>query len=182
MAKVLIIDGYNIIGARGRMRRDREVLEHERLTLLRNLEIYAGNSAFSEIILVFDGYPTDQDLVHVRSGLVRVCFSEGARNADVVIMDLARKYRDRAAVVSSDREVVQSITASGSESITAQRFLSRFHLRTSPTALPGKGESASEYGKKEDEELSSSPFRKKKGNPHRLSKKERAQKRLLDKL
>lgn len=185
MAKVLIIDGYNIIGALGRMRRDREMMERERLILLRNLEVYAGGSAFSEIILVFDGYPTDRDLALVRSGVVRVCFSEGARDADTVIVELSRRYRERAAVVSSDREVVQAVTASGSESISAQRFLSRFSVRIGQESLSGRTPPESGYGKDEDPDgapPSSAVFRKKKGNPHRLSKKERAEKRLFDKL
>lgn len=187
MAKVLIIDGYNIIGAQGRMRRDRAILEQERLSLVRDLEIYAVGSSFSEILVVFDGYPTDRDVGLFRSRLLRIHFSEGAGTADRVIVELSRKYRERAAVVSSDREVVQAVTSFGSESVSAQGFLSRFRQRTAAPRQNGPSPSGPGFGKDEEEPEgegrgSFSSMTRKKGNPHRLSKKERAQKRLFDKL
>ena len=185
MATILIIDGYNIIGAQGRMRQNREWMERERNTLVRNLELYAGGRAFSEIILVFDGYPTDRDLTLIRGGAIRVVFSEGQRDADTVIAELSKRFRERAAIVSSDREIIRAVTGSGSESISSQRFLSRFSVRASDFPLPsGPDRPSSDFGKGEDDRdgAGSSLARRKKGNPRRLSKKERAQKRLFDKL
>lgn len=185
MAKVLIIDAYNLIGAQGNKGGDRARMESVRSDLVRDLEIYASGRDFSEVVVVFDGYPTERDLFLIRNGLLTVRFSEGATDADEVIRHLAGRYRERAAVVSSDRELVRSITASGSESITSQGFLSRFErrlLKTSPVSRPS-GLSVSGFDKDEaDPGPGGPPFREKKGNPRRLSKKDRARKRLLDKL
>lgn len=180
MARILILDGYNLIGARGRMRRDTEVLARERQGLLREISVYAGSRSFAEIHLVFDGYPNDRDLLLTPPTGIRLVFSEGAGSADAVIVTLAARYRERAAVVSSDREVVQRSRSFGAETLSAQEFLGRMAARS----LPGGGRRNEADGGEEedDEDPSPSTFGKKKGNPRRLSKKERAQRRLLDKL
>ena len=111
---------------------------------------------------------------------IRLVFSEGAGSADAVIVTLAARYRERAAVVSSDREVVQRSRSFGAETLSAQEFLGRMAARSLPG---GGGRNEADGGEEEDDEdPSPSTFGKKKGNPRRLSKKERAQRRLLDKL
>lgn len=178
MARILILDGYNIIGARGAMRRDRELLARERASLVREISVWGAGRDFSEIHLVFDGYPTDRDLLLVGSGGVRVVFSEGAGNADSVIVDLAGRFRERAAVVSSDREVIREISRMGAEPVSSRDFL----MRLGRPPAPGRPSVPDDpYGKDPEEPPPSPTFGKKKGNPHRLSKKERAQRRLLDK-
>jgi len=178
VARILILDGYNIIGARGRMRRDGEVLARERQGLLREISPYAAGGNFSEIHLVFDGYPNDRDLLLMPPSGVRVIFSEGAGSADAVIVNLAERYRERAAVVSSDREVVRMSRAMGAETVTSQEFLGRIARRGGGSAI----ERDVEEGVEEERESPPPSFGKKKGNPRRLSKKERAQRRILDKL
>ena len=180
MARILILDGYNLIGARGRMRRDGEVLARERQGLLREISVYAGSRSFAEIHLVFDGYPNDRDLLLTPPPGIRLVFSEAAGSADAVIVMLAARFRERAAVVSSDREVVQRSRSLGAETLSAQEFLGRMAAR-SGTAGGGRYE-AGGGEEDDDEDPSPSTFGKKKGNPRRLSKKERAQRRLLDKL
>ncbi|MGC8530254.1 MAG: NYN domain-containing protein [Leptospirillia bacterium] len=179
MARILILDGYNLIGARGRMRRDGEVLARERQGLLREISVYAGSRSFAEIHLVFDGYPNDRDLLLTPPPGIRLVFSEAAGSADAVIITLAARFRERAAVVSSDREVVLRSRSLGAETLSAQEFLGRMAARSAP-AGGGRYEAGGEED--EDEDPSPSTFGKKKGNPRRLSKKERAQRRLLDKL
>ncbi|MCL5285177.1 MAG: NYN domain-containing protein [Nitrospirae bacterium] len=179
MARILILDGYNIIGARGAMRRDRDLLARERASLVREISAWAQGKDFPEIHLVFDGYPTDRDLLLTGSGTVRVVFSEGAENADAVIVALAGRFRERAAVVSSDREVIREIARLGAEPVSSRDFLARLGRAgerspvrpSAPGADSGKG----------DEEPPPPSYGKKRGNPRRLSKKERAQRRLLDK-
>ena len=178
MARILILDGYNLIGARGRMRRDGEVLARERQGLLREISVYAGSRSFSEIHLVFDGYPNDRDLLLTPPPGIRIVFSEGAGSADAVIIMLAGQYRERAAVVSSDREVIQRSRSFGAETLSSQEFLGRLSAR-STQSRGGRQESEE---KVDDEDPSQATFGKKKGNPRRLSKKDRAQRRLLDKL
>lgn len=178
MARILILDGYNLIGARGRMRRDRDVLARERQGLLREISVYAGSRSFDEIHLVFDGYPTDRDLLLTPPLGVRIVFSEAEGSADAVIVKLAGRFRERAAVVSSDREVIQLSRSFGAETLTSQEFLGRLAVRS---VQRGDVRQASEE-RDDDEDPPPSAFGKKKGNPRRLSKKERAQRRLLDKL
>jgi predicted RNA-binding protein with PIN domain len=178
VARILILDGYNLIGARGRMRKDSEVLARERQGLLREISSLAASQSFAEIHLVFDGYPTDRDLLLTPPSGIRLVFSEGEGSADAVIVKLAGRFRERAAVVSSDREVVSRARSFGAQTLTSQEFLGRLSARSAP------GGSARQEGGDKDEEEDSHPatFGKKKGNPRRLSKKERAQRRLLDKL
>ena len=175
MARILILDGYNIIGARGAMRRDRELLARERASLVREISAWAAGRDFTEIHLVFDGYPTDRDLLLVGASGVRVVFSEGAENADAVIVALAGRFRERAAVVSSDREVIREVARLGAEPVSSRDFLSRLGR------LPARPAASSPEENDRDEEPPPSTFGKKRGNPRKLSKKERAQRRLLDK-
>ncbi|MDA8027786.1 MAG: NYN domain-containing protein [Nitrospiraceae bacterium] len=177
MARILILDGYNIIGARGAMRRDRELLARERASLVREISVWGAGRDFSEIHLVFDGYPTDRDLLLVGSGGVRVVFSEGAGTADTVIVALAGRFRERAAVVSSDREVIREISRLGAEPVSSRDFL----VRLGRPAAPGRSSPPEDPYGKDPEEPPAPTFGKKKGNPRRPSKKERAQRRLLDK-
>ncbi len=181
MARILILDGYNIIGARGGMRADREILEKERRILVGEVSEWATGRDFSEIHLVFDGYPTDRDLLLIGGGVLRVVFSEGAHNADAVIVALARKYRERAAVVTSDREVRRDAASFGAEPVGAKDFLERLDRRR---ARPSSHAPRSDAALEKDAEGEAPPptFGKKRGNPHRLSRKDRAQKKLLDKL
>ena len=139
MARILILDGYNIIGARGAMRNDREALARERQRLLREVSDWAVGRDFPEVYLVFDGYPTDRDLLLVGSSAVRVVFSERAANADAVIVELARRFRERAAVVSSDREVIREIRAVGAEPVSAKDFAERLSRTVSKGSASGAG-------------------------------------------
>ena len=109
---------------------------------------------------------------------VRIVFSEAEGSADAVIVKLAGRFRERAAVVSSDREVIQLSRSFGAETLTSQEFLGRLAVRS---VQRGDVRQASEE-RDDDEDPPPSAFGKKKGNPRRLSKKERAQRRLLDKL
>ena len=178
MARILILDGYNLIGARGRMRQDGEVLARERQGLLRELSVYAERGTFADIHLVFDGYPNDRDLLLTPPPGIRIVFSEAAGSADAVIISLAGRYRERAAVLSSDREVVQKARSFGSETLSSQVFLERLAARSGKGGGPRQERGDGE----DDEDPPPSTFGKKKGNPRRLSKKERSQRRLLDKL
>ena len=102
-------------------------------------------------------------------------FSEGAENADAVIVALAGRFRERAAVVSSDREVIREVARLGAEPVSSRDFLSRLGR------LPARPAASSPEENDRDEEPPPSTFGKKRGNPRKLSKKERAQRRLLDK-
>lgn len=185
MGRVILVDGYNVIGSEGRFRKNREVLAHERARLVRLLEDYHSRTdTDSQIMLVFDGFAPDREPTRSSRGL-SVVFSEEEGSADSVIVRLAMRYREQAIVITSDREVIERVRAEGSRVVGAREFLDRVGER----ALPGTGrsmvKSGGSSGKPEEDLDTGSPAwkqGKKKGNPRRLSKKERIRRRTLQNL
>ncbi len=182
MARVVLVDGYNVIGSEGRFRRNREILEKERMNLVRQLSEYRSRlEAGTEILLVFDGFASDRDrsLTKARGG-VTVLFSEEEGTADAVLIRLAERYREKAIVVSSDREVLDQSGKSGARTIGAREFMQRVGARVLPqsSVLPAM---ASMKEESDDSDVPPKNSRKR-GNPRRLSKKERSRRRTLDTL
>lgn len=182
MARVILVDGYNVIGSEGRFRRDRAILERERGDLVRRLSDYRSRlEEPTEILLVFDGFASDWDrsLSGTRGG-VTVLFSEEEGTADAVLIRMAQRYRDKAIVVSSDREVLEHSGKAGARTIGAREFMQRVGIRTVPkTAAPSFAPSMKEESDESDAPPKTS---RKRGNPRRLSKKERSRRRTLDTL
>ncbi|MCL4461273.1 MAG: NYN domain-containing protein [Nitrospirae bacterium] len=175
MGHIVLIDGYNVIGSEGRFRRDRDVLARERENLVRRLSEYRSLlDPDTEIHLIFDGFPSDREPFRRPGGGVTVLFSEEEGSADAVIVRLSERYGSRAIVVTSDREVIRRAQASGAQAVGAREFLGRVGLRRAAAAPHVfRGE------KPEDEEDDNPRQPAKKGNPRRLSKKERARRRTL---
>ncbi len=176
MGHIVLIDGYNVIGSEGRFRKDRDILARERENLVRRLSEYRSYlDPDTEIQLVFDGFPSDREPFRHRGGGVIVLFSEDEGSADAVIVRLSERYGSRAIVVTSDREVIQRVRESGAQVVGAREFMERVGKRRTNAA------SRISIGEKPEEEEDDDPPRplSKKGNPRRLSKKERARRRTL---
>jgi hypothetical protein len=99
-------------------------------------------------------------------------FSRRGQTADSVIKKMARKEREKAVVVSSDREIIASAAASRSTTLSVEAFEDRL-LMADYAALKGD-EAGSEGGWV--------PTTKKKGPSKRLSKSKRRSRKKIRKL
>jgi len=124
--------------------------------------------------VVFDGWKNGGlNEVSAERGGVTVIYSKLAEKADAVIKRIITSDRREWIVVSSDREIACHAWMTGSVPIAAEAFLPFLERQT---------------GKVSDEEMtgeSSNSYMMavhRKGNPHQLSKKEKARKRVLAKL
>ncbi len=176
MATHLIIDGYNVLGARSTGPfSGRSSGEFAREQLLRDLAGYRQRKGHA-ITVVFDGWregPGAERHEH-RSG-VEVIYSRRGERADQVIQRLAREYGRDCAVVSSDREVSDFARAHGAFVISAAEFIARLSAPVvSPAATAWKGRVV------EEEDLLRRNLDKK-GNPRKLPKALRRRNRQLRK-
>ncbi len=152
MTKHLIVDGYNLLGARGQVGRQAGGdAESVREQLLRDLSRYRQRKPHA-ITVVFDGWQQGMgsERREHRAGL-HVIYSRRGERADQVIQRLADEYGSDCAVVSSDREVADFSKARGAFIIGAVEFERRLHLP-------------------EEKDDRSPPRLEKKGNPRKLPK------------
>ena len=125
MKPLLVVDGYNIIGAWSEAERQGWSIDESRDELTRMLEDYAGY-ADEEIVLVFDGYLSDR---RVRSeearGQVQVVFTRHAETADSYIERLVAqtpKYR-QVRVATSDGLEQSQVLSTGAIRMTSRELL-----------------------------------------------------------
>jgi uncharacterized protein len=169
MATHLIVDGYNLLGARGRVGPD---LESAREVLLRDLSAYRQRKGHL-ITVVFDGWQQARGVERREHRMgVEVVYSKHGERADQVIQRLAEEFGHDCAVVSSDREVTDFAKSRGAFVMRSVEF--DFKLRTSPVA-------ATRSGLKQSEEEGDVPRRPadKKGNARKLPKALRRRNRQL---
>lgn len=173
----IIIDGYNLI-RRSRFLSSAEAidLEHGRLALLKKLAAYRQMKHHA-ITVVFDASETlNLSVEEDRYAGIRILYSEGGQTADAVIIDLARKLKNQAIVVSSDNEILRAAQSAGCAILQAEEF----ERKLNEALLYG------ETGPKMDQEERKLPLNKrwvtmKKGPSKRLPKaKRRAMARLRD--
>ncbi len=168
MSKVLI-DGYNLIhalpsGTTGR--EETEIL----LEKLRRYKRFRGH----HITVVFDGYEGGMPLEgRERIKGITVIYSKLGEKADQVLMRIAREWGGSCIVVTSDREVADDVERSGAAVIGSPDFMERLEM-VEYLALKG--------GEEEEEQAGGRLNTRKKGNPRRRSKRERAKARRLKKL
>ncbi|MFN3396460.1 MAG: NYN domain-containing protein [Thermodesulfovibrionales bacterium] len=165
------MDGYNLIGI---YHRD---LEAERNKLIERLIRYRGSKGHS-IVLVFDGWRSGGiKEEQIEKGGIRIIYSRLGEKADSVIKRIISTERKEWIVITSDRDIVAEAWRCGSTPVSSEVFYERLMAEDKPRAS-GIGFEA------EDKELeyyvlpSTSP----KGNPRRLSKKDKAIKRAISKL
>ena len=115
MKPLLIVDGYNVIGAYEADGMTEGILDEKRDRLRLQLEDYAGYTD-TEIILVFDGYLSDRGFVtEEKYDKLTVVFTKKGETADSYIERLtagAPKYRE-IRVATSDNLEQSQIFSSG---------------------------------------------------------------------
>ena len=163
----LIIDGYNLLGARQEMAGNREAARER---VLQELEQYRWRKGHS-LTVVFDGwrdgFPVEH---HAHRAGVEVIYSRRGQTADQLIERLAAEYAKECTVVSSDRALQQAVSTHGAFVVGAGTFQHR--LRLALGAPEGQG--MTERGL--DRPGSGGV---KKGNPHRLPKSIRRRRRRI---
>lgn len=161
----IIIDGYNVIGSDAGLTGN---LEQKRNSLVQQLVNYHKNKGHG-VTVVFDGWRSGSidELEQKRDGIC-IVYSRLGEKADSVIVRRARRQSTGCVVVSSDREVRNAVERLGAVALYAGEFKDMlYHIRRSF----------------DDEELDDAPRgTSKKGNPRRLSKKERKRREKLNKL
>ena len=168
----LAIDGYNVIAEMTGESLARLDLEAERDQLNQLLFQYRGLSKH-RVTVVYDGgrISSGEPRQYSEKG-VKVVFSSLGRNADQVLIQMARQYGSGLTVVTSDRQVAECSGNSGAVTLTSGEFCQRLlmALEESDDSLDGDEPMAGQRRH----------LTEKKGNPHRRSKKERQRNRRLD--
>ena len=169
----IIIDGYNLI----RQSSSLSLLDHQDLQLGRealvDLLVKYKRIKHHKITVVFDGtnalsFSGHRDYING----IEIKFSRFGESADTVIKKIAAVEKEKALVVSSDREVVDSSCLSGAAVIGSNEFEQKLEM-----AADSDGFNAG--GKDEDGWI---PTTKKKGPKRRLSKKKRRNRTKINKL
>jgi uncharacterized protein len=162
-----LVDGYNVI------RRAPELKSREQVSLeagrqaLCALLVDVARVSEDTFTVVFDG--ADAGGRAGGGSGVTVIFSSARESADRV---LSRMAREGGAVVSNDREVRKAASLAGAVVVTTDQFLARLDQAR---AVPAEAADDKDC----EEELPRGP---RKGNPRRLSKKDRAARRALGRL
>jgi uncharacterized protein len=169
----IIIDGYNLIRQSSDLDRlDRMEMQLGRETLVDMLAAYKRMRRH-RITVVFDGansptFSRGKDRVKG----IEIIFSARGELADTVIKKMASLEREKALVVTSDRDIVDYVESCGGASISSPEFENRL---TMATYLEIKGV-------ENEEETGWIPTTKKKGPRKRLPKNARRNRNIIRKL
>ena len=171
LAMHIVVDGYNLIGSEKGLGGN---LEGKRKQLIQQLQQYHALKGHP-VTVVFDGWRSGwMHEVEEQAQGIRVIYSRQGEKADSVIQRLAREMGSGCVVVTSDREVQRAIEASSAVAIYAGEFGARLKSIDREIFL-GRDE-------KSEEESRGLRDQGKKGNPRRLSKRERKRRGRLKKL
>ncbi len=170
----IIIDGYNLIRQSSELAAlDRKALEFGRDALVDLLASYKKIKPH-RITVVFDG-TMEPSLYGSRDQIkgIAIRYSHGGESADDVIRQMARREKEKALVVSSDREVMNAAESAGATVMDSCAFEDKL-VMTRYFSMKGS---------EEPDELSGwIPTTRKKGPSRRLSKKKRKAQARLRKL
>jgi predicted RNA-binding protein with PIN domain len=162
----LLVDGYNLLGT------VKAEMENERKSLIHKMFIYCQERAHYAVV-VFDGWKNGLPVeTRDRIGRVTVIYSKLNETADTVIKRIIAKRQKEWIVISSDREIINTALKHGCLSLPSGEFYSKFNMPDSiidPHCFIEEDDSLYGDGKK-------------KGNPRKLSKKERKRQRAIKKL
>jgi len=169
----IIIDGYNLIRQSAALSRlDQQDIMLGRDALVDMLAAYRKIKPH-RITVVFDGrhgpalsQPRD------RKKGIAIRFSRRGESADDLIIRMARKEREKALVVSSDLEIVHSVSAHAAATISAPLFEDKIGLAVALDGLEIEAEDRTGW----------MPTTKKKGPSRRLPKKQRRNRIKIKKL
>ena len=169
----IIIDGYNLI----RQSTALSALDQQDIMLGRDalVDMLAAYRKIKphRITVVFDGInsPAFSPQRNRQKG-ISMRFSRSGESADDVIKRMAHNEREKALVVSSDRDVADSAAASGAATISAQEFEAKIEMAAHLDSPNG-----------DDEDLRGwTPTTRKKGPSRRLPKKQRRNRMKIKKL
>ena len=160
----IIIDGYNLIRqSRSLSILDMQDIQLGRDTLVDMLAAYKKVKSH-RITVVFDGTTTPEfSQKQDRQKGISILFSHKGESADTVIKKMARNERQRALVVSSDQDIVQSAAASGAATVSAHDFENKLTMSMDMDGLQFDRDDYNGWR----------PTTKKKGPSRRLSKRQR---------
>ena len=169
----IIIDGYNLIRQSASLSRlDAQDILLGREALVDQLAAYR-RIKHHPVTVVFDGQnsPGFSQQRRRQKG-ISIRFSPKGTSADEVIKRMASSEREKALVVSSDRDVIEYAAACGAATISAQQFEAKIEM-------------AGHYDHHDDETEDNAgwkPTTKKKGPARRLSKRQRRNRIKIKKL
>ena len=132
MRPLLIVDGYNVIGAWREAEKERWSIDECRDRLLRLLEDYSGYSG-EDVVLVFDGYQSDRiTRTEEQFGNLTLVYTRHGETADSYIERLVAqtpKYR-AVRVATSDGLEQSQVLSTGAIRLTSRELLRELrHLR-----------------------------------------------------
>lgn len=134
-----------------------------------------------DITVVFDGYKNGAaiETILIKGG-IKIIYSRLGERADDVIKRIISKNRKEWIVVTSDRSIVDYTWSVNSIPISSDKFFEIVSRKLRQGDKQTKKDTDDElyYKDFDEDEYSYTP----KGNPHRLSKKEKAIRRALSKL
>ena len=135
MAIHIIIDGYNLIRQSAEYSAlDAEDMQAGREALIQMMVAYKRLKKHRTTI-VFDGadaLPASDR--RYRAGGVEVIFSRMGETADTVIKRLAAQQREKALVVSSDRDIISYCDTQGATTVASEEFESKVRMATAMEA------------------------------------------------
>lgn len=173
MSLHIIIDGYNLIRQSVSLSRlDEQDILLGREALVDRLAAYR-KIKHHPVTVVFDGQnsPAFSQRHHRQKG-ISIRFSPKGISADEVIKRMASREREKALVVSSDRDVSDYAAACGAATISAQQFEAKIQM-------------AGDFDGHDDETDDNrgwTPTTKKKGPARRRSKRQRRNRIKIKKL
>jgi predicted RNA-binding protein with PIN domain len=169
----IIIDGYNLIRQSATLSTlDQQDMMLGREALVGRLAAYRKVKPH-RITVVFDASHSPAFSQHRdRQKGIAIRFSKRGESADDVIKRMARKERNKALVVSSDREIVNFAESYGAATISAPQFENKIEI-----AVQGD-----HHKNESDDNTGWTPTTKKKGPSRRLPKKQRQNRRKIKKL
>jgi len=171
----IIIDGYNLIRQSGRLsRKDREDIQLGRDALIDRLVAYKRMRGH-RITIVFDGgnapnYSQHRDRVRG----IEIVYSRSGETADTIIQRMAAQEREKALMVSSDREVVDYAAGRGCATVSSPEFEEKMEMAL---LMDEKG-----LNEADGDSGGWKPTTRKKGPRRRLPKRQRQNRRKLRKL
>ena len=123
MSLHIIVDGYNLIRQSKQLRiLDLRDIQEGRESLQDILTAYRKNKGH-RITIVFDGTSAvSTDSRRRRINGIEIIFSRIGETADSVIKGMAAREKERALIVSSDREIISFAASVGSATIGSQAF------------------------------------------------------------
>jgi predicted RNA-binding protein with PIN domain len=138
MSLHILIDGYNLIRqSESLAAMERASLQEGREALLERLASYK-RIKHHPITVVFDGTHAHDPLQgRTRYKGINVIFSRPGELADTVIKRLVTRERERAVVVSSDKEIADFATVHGSVTMGSVEFENKMQWATQADPTPG---------------------------------------------